>query len=176
MRICKSNCATFGFALVALALATRPACAGDDPPIQKAGPGYGTLGYGPPGVHPGFQGFGLGYHAGHGYGGRALGVGATGGYPFYGGPGYPHAGPRLRRIGGTEPFRYCGGCGNTVAHGNHFGLPGPLASSPLAIQIAPTAAQAPYGTGYGAFTGTLPYPESTFAPYSSGNPTNSAPR
>jgi hypothetical protein len=24
----------------------------------------GTLGYGPPGLHPGFQGFGLGYHPG----------------------------------------------------------------------------------------------------------------
>ena len=50
----------------------------------------GTLGYGPPGVYPGFQGFGLGFHRGYGYGGDALGVGAEGGYPFYGGPGYPH--------------------------------------------------------------------------------------
>jgi hypothetical protein len=51
--------------------------------------GSGTLGYGPPGLHPGFQGFGLGYHPGYGYGGYGLGVGAFGGYPCYGGPGYP---------------------------------------------------------------------------------------
>src|SRR5262249_25944161 len=48
------------------------------------GPAYGTLGYGKPGLYPGFQGFGLGYHPGYGYGGAALGVGADGGYPFYG--------------------------------------------------------------------------------------------
>src|SRR4051794_24902900 len=66
--------------------------------------GCGTLGYGPPGLHPGFQGFGLGYHPGYGYGGDALGVGAEGGYPFYGGPGYPHPSPRLQRFGGINPF------------------------------------------------------------------------
>ena len=43
-------------------------------------PGCGTLGYGPPGLHPGFQGFGLGYHLGYGYGGkRAAGSGCRGG-------------------------------------------------------------------------------------------------
>jgi hypothetical protein len=47
------------------------------------------LGYGPPGDHPGFFGFGLSFHPGYGYGGNALGVGAVGGYPCYGGPGYP---------------------------------------------------------------------------------------
>ncbi len=49
----------------------------------------GELGYGPPGLHPGFYGFGLSYHPGYGYGGNALGVGACGGNPLYGGPGYP---------------------------------------------------------------------------------------
>lgn len=48
-----------------------------------------TLSYGPPGLHPGFYGFGLSFHPGYGYGGNALGVGALGGYPCYGGPGYP---------------------------------------------------------------------------------------
>lgn len=48
----------------------------------------GTLSYGPPGLHPGFYGFGLSFHPGYGYGGNALGVGALGGYPCYGGPGY----------------------------------------------------------------------------------------
>ena len=50
---------------------------------------HGTLGYGPPGEHPGFFGFGLSFHPGYGYGGNGLGVGAYGGYPCYGGPGYP---------------------------------------------------------------------------------------
>ena len=72
---------------------------------------FGTLGYGPPGLQPGYQGFGLGYHLGYGYGGDALGVGADGGYPFYGGPGYPHCMPELRRIGGIVPFPYFGGPG-----------------------------------------------------------------
>jgi PDZ domain len=49
----------------------------------------GTLGYGPPGLHPGFYGFGLAFHSGYGYGGNGLGVGTQGGYPCYGGPGYP---------------------------------------------------------------------------------------
>lgn len=49
----------------------------------------GTLSYGPPGLHPGFNGFGLSFHPGYGYGGNALGTGAVGGYPCYGGPGYP---------------------------------------------------------------------------------------
>ena len=39
----------------------------------------GTLGYGPPGLHPGYYGFGLSFHRGYGYGGNALGVGAEGG-------------------------------------------------------------------------------------------------
>ena len=71
----------------------------------------GTLGYGEPGLYPGVQGFGLGFHLGYGYGGDSLGVGADGGYPYYGGPGYPHAWPCLRRIGGIMPFNYYGGPG-----------------------------------------------------------------
>ena len=50
---------------------------------------HGPLGYGPPGEHPGFYGFGLSFHPGYGYGGNGLGVGIDGGYPCYGGPGYP---------------------------------------------------------------------------------------
>ena len=50
---------------------------------------HGPLGYGPPGAHPGFYGFGLSFHPGYGYGGNGLGVGIDGGYPCYGGPGYP---------------------------------------------------------------------------------------
>jgi hypothetical protein len=49
---------------------------------------YGSLSY-CPGIYPGFQGFGLSFHLGYGYGGYGLGTGAFGGYPNYGGPGYP---------------------------------------------------------------------------------------
>ena len=62
-------------------------------------------------VGSGFQGFGLSYHLGYGYGGNALGMTDNGGYPFYGGPGYPHPWPRLRRCGGITPFPYFGGPG-----------------------------------------------------------------
>jgi hypothetical protein len=56
------------------------------------GLGYGTLGYGAAGLYPGFYGFGLSFHLGYGYGGFGRGVGAGGGYPCYGGPGYPYCG------------------------------------------------------------------------------------
>ena len=69
----------------------------------------GMLGSRPPGVKPGTRGFGLGYHPGYGYGGAAPGVGAEGGYPSYGGPGYPHPAPCLRRLGPETPFTYQGG-------------------------------------------------------------------
>ena len=78
-------------------------------PGHRHGQSCGTLGYGPPGLHEGFQGFGLGFHPGYGYGGKALGVGAEGGYPFYGGPGYPHPGPCLDRFGHEKPFAYFAG-------------------------------------------------------------------
>src|SRR5262245_60135764 len=52
----------------------------------------------------GREGFGLGYHLGYGYGGRALGVGPFGGYAYYGGPGYPQPAPQLRRFGKITPF------------------------------------------------------------------------
>jgi hypothetical protein len=54
--------------------------------------GYATSGNGDFAVLPGFAGFGLSFHLGYGYGGHGLGVGAEGGYPYYGGPGYPHGG------------------------------------------------------------------------------------
>jgi hypothetical protein len=130
-------------------------------------PGAGTLGYGPPGVHPGFQGFGLGYHLGYGYGGQALGPGAFGGYPFYGGPGYPHPWPRLRRIGGINPFPHYGGPGfPTPAHPNYYGGVGaPLAVDAPVVTILPEPGEADYASGFGTFTGAVPYPESYFAPF-----------
>jgi hypothetical protein len=127
------------------------------------GPCGGTLGYGPPGVYPGFQGFGLGYHLGYGYGGDALGVGAFGGYPFYGGPGYPHPWPRLRRLGRINPFPYFGGPGYpTPECPNFYGNVGPLVPDRPVITIGKPS---DYVDGYGPATGVLPYPESFFAPF-----------
>jgi hypothetical protein len=122
---------------------------------------HGTLGYGPPGIHAGFQGFGLGFHPGHGYGGGGLGVGADGGYPFYGGPGYPQCGPPLLRHKGIAPFPYHAGPGfPTPGHPNYFGPVGPLYADPPVVRPM----GAPEGD-YGQFTGVLPYPENTFTPF-----------
>jgi hypothetical protein len=135
-------------------------------PHGHPGPGAGTLGYGKPGVYPGFQGFGLGYHPGYGYGRGALGVGAEGGYPFYGGPGYPHPWPTLRRLGPEQPFAYYGGPGGpTPEHPKVFGPIGPLApDNPVVkVELEPGVPV----LDYGCFTGVVPYPESTFAPYAS---------
>jgi hypothetical protein len=125
---------------------------------------YGTPGYGVPGLVPGFQGFGLGYHLGYGYGGDALGTGAEGGYPFYGGPGYPRCDPILQRFGRITPFPYFGGPGYpTATQPNYYGGVGPL----VAEQPVITVGDDPYDTGYGSFTGAIPYPESVLAPSTS---------
>jgi hypothetical protein len=128
--------------------------------------GAGTLGYGPPGLYPGFQGFGLGYHLGYGYGGDALGVGAEGGYPFYGGPGYPHPWPHLRRFGRITPFPYYGGPGYpSPEHPNYFGGVGPLVPDRpvVTIELDPRDPVAP--TSYGPFTGAVPNAEALFAQF-----------
>lgn len=141
----------------------------------RRGPGGGTLGYGGPGLYPGFQGFGLSWHRGYGYGGDGLGVGAEGGYPFYGGPGYPHPGPPLRRLGPIEPFPYFGGPGPGCAGPlNYFGAVGPLAGD---RQVA--VENGSPDLGFGPFTGALPYPDSLLAPFASaasaGPPAGSSP-
>ncbi len=127
----------------------------------------GTLGYGPPGLHSGFQGFGLGYHQGYGYGGDALGVEAEGGHPFYGGPGYPHPDPCLRRLGGITPFAYYAGHGYpSPDHPNFYGGFGPnllIADQPVVRiegeRIDPGV--------FGGFTGGPVDPERRFAPFTS---------
>ena len=124
----------------------------------------GTLGYGPPGPQPGDKGFPLRYHVGYGYGMDGLGTEANGGYPTYGGPGYPHPWPKLQRIGGINPFPYFGGPGQPTPNRPHFyGQTGPLAPDNPVVTIDPDI----YRDNYGSFTGTMPYPESTFAPYAS---------
>lgn len=127
----------------------------------------GTLGYGPPGVYPGFQGFGLGYHLGYGYGGYALGPGLFGGYPFYGGPGYPCGMvPQLRRLGPIVPFPYNGSPGYpTPEHPNYYGQFGPLVPDRPVVTVISDRGEEVTGTGYGDFTGAVANPEALFAPF-----------
>jgi hypothetical protein len=140
------------------------------------GPGYGVLGYGPPGVFPGYFGFGLKFHPGYGYGGKGLGVGAFGGYPFYGGPGYPHPWPKLNRFCGITPFPFYGGPGVFGPPDcNFYGHPGRLVINEDVAGEGDGDAAAIGGYGpefppvgsmdYGMFSGSIPYPESFFAPY-----------
>ena len=117
------------------------------------GSGCGTLGYGGYGLDAGFYGFGLSYHLGYGYGGDALGVGAAGGYPFYGGPGYLHHAPTLRRFGHIAPFAYYSGPGYPYS----FAHPGQLAvDRPLALSGDAGGQGYPYDVGFGPFTGAIP--------------------
>ena len=128
----------------------------------------GPLGYGAPGLYPGFPGFGLGFHPGYGYGGDGLGVGPGGGYPFYGGPGYLHPSPTLRRLNGITPFPYFGGPGYpSPEHPQFFGGVGPLVPDEQVIRFASEGAYPDTTGGYGCFSGVLPYPDSFFAPFTS---------
>jgi hypothetical protein len=114
------------------------------------------------GLFPGFYGFGLSYHLGFGYGGNALGVGAMGGYPFYGGPGYFHEAPPLKRFGHIAPFAYYNGPGYPFS----FTEPGQLTvDRPLAFSGDAQGQGYPYDVGFGPFTGAIPYPDSFFAPF-----------
>jgi PDZ domain len=141
----------------------------EESPHEKLGADFGTLGWAPYGYCPGFYGFSLRFHPGYGYGAGALGVGADGGYPFYGGPGYFHPGPTLQRCGPIAPFAYYSGPGYPF----NFSLPGPLVvDQPVALQTrggdpghAAGSAVYPYDVGFGPFTGAYPYPESYFAPF-----------
>jgi hypothetical protein len=146
-------------------------------PHGDRGPGYGTLSYGGPSVYPGCWGFGLKFHQGYGYGANSLGTGAEGGYPYYGGPGYPHPWPKLNRFCGLTPFPFYGGPGNSGPPClNYFGEPGQLAINEDVAgegDRSDPSAVGGYGYGfgsagysdYGMFSGAIPYPESYFAPY-----------
>jgi hypothetical protein len=132
--------------------------------FQHSVTGYGTLSYGGYGTYPGFPGFGLSFHRGYGYGGNGLGVGALGGYPYFGGPGYPHPAPVLRRCGGIAPFTFYGGPGYPrFGFSNYFTEVGPLVvREPVAV-VNPRVIG--YAGDFGPFTGTLPYPDAYFAPF-----------
>ncbi len=160
---------------IALALAISviscPAAVADDDGVS---PGFfqqhhiwenGTLSYGGAATYPGFPGFGLSFHRGYGYGGNGLGTGAFGGYPFYGGPGYPHPAPVLRRCGGIAPFLFFGGPGYPrFGCSNYFTELGPLVvRQPVAV--VGNGHEPGYIGSFGPFTGTLPYPDSYFAPF-----------
>jgi hypothetical protein len=165
---CNSACTAVG----AEDAASTVAHAGPSDPVATAGthiravPADGTLEDGPPGIYRGFQGFGLGYHLGYGYGGNSLGVGADGGYPFYGGPGYPHPWPRLNRLCGINPFSYFGGPGYpTPECPNYFGGFGPLAPD-RPVVIVEFDSRIPFApSGYGPYTGAVPDAEARFAPF-----------
>jgi hypothetical protein len=135
---------------------------------------YGTLGWAPDGLYPGFYGFSLRWHPGYGYGLYALGVGADGGYPAYAGPGYPHEPPPLNRCGPEAPYLFNGGPDYPrIGYSNYFqeiggfvidkpvvsvGEPGDFGYVDAQGDVAP-------GRDFGSFTGALPYPETKFAPY-----------
>ncbi len=175
----------FALILGAWALAGSPVLGFNDPPtypvqpkpkpkgvkglLSHREPTCGTLGYGPPGPQPGFQGFGLRFGLNYGYGGgNALGVGNDGGFPLFGGPGYPHPWPKLRRLGGITAFPFDGGPGcPSPAHPNYFGEPGPLVFDRPVVRYEDDDSGSAGETEFGRFSGMLPYPEKVFAPFSS---------
>ncbi len=122
-------------------------------------------GYEGGGPYPGFLGFGLSYHLGYGYGGYGVGVGSHGGYPFYGGRGYPHGEPVLNRFGKTSRLPDYGGPGYCYnGHSNYFEGIGPLVVNRDVIKVGEDN-DLSHVSDFGPFTGILPYPESLFAPY-----------
>ena len=166
----KNRAMTTGALAIALAwLCSAPASA--QAPDVSAGlfhqgiTGSGTLSYGGYGVYPGFSGFGLSFHRGYGYGCNGLGTGALGGYPFYCGPGYPHPAPELRRCGGITPFLFYGGPEYPrFGYSNFFTEVGPMVlRKPVAVVVPRDAIG--YSGDFGPFTGTLPYPDNHFAPF-----------
>jgi hypothetical protein len=135
--------------------------------------GYGTLGWAEYGLNPGLYGFSLRWHPGYGYGRFALGVGADGGYPFYGGPGYPHEPPHLRRFGPTEPYAFYGGTGdpNSACTNFYQGIGGLVVAKPVVsigepgeLGFVGKNGERNPGADFGQYTGALPYPETYFTP------------
>ena len=156
--------------LKALALAVGIwVCSGSWGMAQGGGHGPYETGYEADGPHPGFLGFGLSYHLGYGYGGYGVGVGSHGGYPFYGGRGYPHGEPVLNRFGKTSRLRDYGGPGYCHdGHSNYFEGIGPLVVNRDVVTVGENH-DLSHVSDFGPFTGVLPYPESLFAPYTAGD-------
>ncbi len=177
--------------MVALILGTwigalKPEALAGDPPPDRSQPrtkfGHkrrsivteGTLGYGPPGLRPGFPAFGLTYHPGYGYGGYGLGTMAEGGFPFYAGTGYPHSMPPLNRLGKLIPTTFFAGPGGpTPACPNFFAPSGaPLVVEPPAV-LEDLGMGIGEGDDFGCYTGSLPYSETLFAPFATAAATGS---
>jgi len=152
--------------LKALALAVGIwICSGSAGMAQGGGHGPYETGYEGGGPCPGFLGFGLSYHLGYGYGGYGVGVGTHGGYPFYGGRGYPHGEPVLNRFGKTSRLPDYGGPGYCHdGHSNYFEGIGPLVVDRPVVKVGEDN-DLSHVSDFGPFTGMLPYPESLFAPY-----------
>jgi hypothetical protein len=134
----------------------------------------GTLGWAEYGLYPGLYGFSLRWHLGYGYGLYALGVGADGGYPFYGGPGYPHEPPHLNRFGPAAPYLYFGGpdyplfgCTNFYQSVGGLVIDKPVVSigEPGDFGYVGENGEVNPGHDFGQFTGAIPYPETYFAPF-----------
>ena len=128
-------------------------------------PGHGTLGYGAPGSTRASRASASGITAATATAATPWASAPTAAIPFYGGPGYPHPWPTLRRIGGINPFPYYGGPGGpTPDYPNYFGAS--ARSSPTSRSSRSRMSPArPTTANYGCFTGVLPYPETTFAPF-----------
>ncbi len=140
-------------------------CSGSAGMAQGGGHGPYETGYEADGPYPGFLGFGLSYHLGYGYGGYGVGVGSHGGYPFYGGRGYPHGEPILNRCGKISRLPYYGGPGYCHdGHSNYFEGIGPLVVDRPVVKVGEDN-DLSHVSDFGPFTGMLPYPESFFAPY-----------
>jgi hypothetical protein len=138
-----------------------------DAQVQRTSGGFGSgtpIVAGPDGA-PGFQGFGLGYHLGYGYGGKGFGVGPDGGYPFYSGPGYPHPWPCLNRFGHLEPFGYFGGPGYPTPDQPNFFAPGagPLVVDKPVISVRDDSGLIDSSTAYGNYSGAFSDPEARFS-------------
>ena len=115
---------------------------------------------------PRLPGFGLSFHLGYGYGGRGLGVGGEGGYPFYSGPGYPHEAPPLRRFGRIVPFAYYGGPDYPCrASSALLRADGPTRGRSAGGDQRPDRRDLPVASDYGPFSGRSPIPRPSFAPY-----------
>jgi hypothetical protein len=159
-----------GALLVAVlqSVAFADGCAGAGQQCSSCGvthpPSTGTWGLWKFGQSAGYYGFGLGYHLGNGYGGDALGVHPDGGYPFYGGPGYPACDPPLRRFGHINPFPYNGGPGYpSPAFPNAFGGTGPLVPDQPVVTLVGNGYDGGIPSGFGPYTGGVPDAEAMFA-------------
>jgi len=149
------SCGRLPLRVLALAVASW-VCSGTAGMAQGCGHGPYETGYEDDSPFSGFLGFGLSYHLGYGYGGYGLGVGSHGGYPFYGGRGYPQCEPILNRFGKISRLPYHGGPGYPRdGHSNYFESIGPLVVDRPVVTVGEKNDLSNV-SDFGPFTGTLP--------------------